>query len=259
MTGSPAPTRARVVAGARAPLRRHGSACVLPLALAMVPSAQAEPLSESLKRRLYFFAGSDVAYDTSYGWAGAAWAPTARMDEEGLRLRFQAGGGRYRYATANVPGGWNGVSKSEAEGLIGWQSLKGPHALALYAGVAMIDNQLDLPDAANEDQGTRFGVKLVAEWFYRVDERRTLSASVSATTADSTASARFAAAWRALDWLELGVETAATADWPDRDARLGGFVMMPLNGQELRAAGGWRWSADSSDGPYLTLSVYMPY
>ncbi|WAC26004.1 cellulose biosynthesis protein BcsS [Ancylobacter sp. SL191] len=264
MTGSPAPTRTRAAAGQipamRHPAMRHAAwAATLPLALGLAPLAAAEPLTDSFKRRLYFYAGSDMARDTSYGWAGVAWAPFARMDEEGLRLRFQGGGGRYRYETADVAGGWNGVSKTEAEGLIGWQTLRGPHALALYAGVAMIDNQLDMPDPANQDQGTRYGAKLVAEWFYRWDERRTLSAAISATTADSAATARFAAGWRMLDWLELGVETAATSDWPDRDVRLGGFLVVPVKGQELRAAGGWRWSSDETDGAYLTLSVYMPY
>ncbi|MBS9475789.1 cellulose biosynthesis protein BcsS [Ancylobacter radicis] len=218
-----------------------------------------EPLTESVKRRLYFYSGVDLARDTSYGWAGLAWAPFARMDEEGLRLRAQGGGGRYRYETADVAGGWNGATKTEAEVLIGWQFLHGPHALALYAGLAMTDNRLDLPDPANRDQGTQYGGKLVAEWFYRWDERRTLSASISATTADGAACARLAAGWRAQDWLEIGIETAASTDWLTRDARIGGFILLPVKGQDLRAAGGWRWSSDEEAGAYLTLSVFMPY
>lgn len=258
MIGTPAPTRTRVAAGVPH-LRRIVCAMALPCILTLGTEAGAEPLTDTFKRRLYFYGGSDIAHDSSYGWAGVAWAPFAHMDEEGLRLRFQGGGGRYRYETADVAGGWNAASKTEAEALVGWQTLRGRHALALYGGFAMIDTQLDLPDPATQDQGTRYGIKLVAEWFYRVDERSTLSASISVTTADSAACARFAAGWRALDWLELGIETAATSDWPDRDARLGGFLVVPVNGQELRAAGGWRWSSDSDDGPYLTLSVYMPY
>lgn len=257
MIGSPSPTRARS-AGSTVFLRL-AALVIAPVAVGAEAAWAGEALSEALKRRLYFYSGVDMARDTSYGWAGLAWAPFARMDEEGLRLRVQGGGGRYSYATVDVPGGWNSATKTEYEALAGWQFLRGPHALALYAGIAMIDNQLDMPDPANRDQGTQYGAKVVAEWFYRWDSTRTLTACLSATTADGALNGRVTAGWRVTDWMELGVESAASTDWLDEDARVGAFIMLPVSGQEMRAAGGWRWSSDEDSGAYLTLSVYAPY
>ncbi|CAA0098779.1 Uncharacterised protein [Starkeya nomas] len=218
-----------------------------------------EPGEPSLEDRLYFYSGMDVARDNAYGWGGMAWAPFAPMDKEGLRLRTQTGGGRYRYRTQAVADGWNIGNKLEAELLVGWQFLRGAHALALYGGVNVVDNQLDKPDPGNRDQGTQVGAKFVAEWFYRLDERWTLTAAIGGSTADGTVSGRATAGWRAMEWLDIGVETGATTDWLDESARVGAFLAVPFSGRELRAAGGWRWSSDSDDGMYGTLSVYMPF
>ncbi|WP_428030490.1 cellulose biosynthesis protein BcsS [Ancylobacter sp.] len=229
-------------------------------ATCLAPGAAAEEAAEaSLRRRLYFYTGVDIARDNGYGWGGMAWAPFAPMDREGLRVRTQTGGGRYEYRTQAVAGGWNTVNKTDGEVLLGWQFLRGAHALALYGGVNVVDNALDQPDPGNRDQGTQWGAKFVAEWFYRLDERWTLTAALSASTADGTFNARATAAWQAFDWLNVGMETGATTDWLDESARVGLFVASPLQSWELRAAAGWRWSSDSDDSPYGTLSLFMPF
>ncbi|WP_246669050.1 cellulose biosynthesis protein BcsS [Ancylobacter sp. TS-1] len=246
------------------PVRIDARPLARPLAAALFAAlcpeaAGGELMPASLKDRLYFFSGVDIARDTAYGWAGMAWAPFDRMDREGVRLRGQAGGGHYDYRTQAVPGGWNTGEKQEGEVLAGWQFLRGAHALALYGGVNVVDNRLQYPDPGNPDQGTQFGAKFVVEWFYRIDERRTLSAALAGSTADGTMNARASAGWRAFDWLDLGVEAGATTDWLDESARVGGFLLVPLARQELRVAGGWRWSSDSDDGAYGALSVFMPF
>lgn len=232
----------------------------LALATSVMPAAAEEPRpSDATPNRYYFYSGVDAARDTSYGWAGAAWAPFAPMDRAGLRLRAQGGGGRYRYETSAVPGGWNWGTKIEGEVLAGWQFLAGPQALALYGGVNLVDNRLDYPDPTNPDQGTQFGAKAVAEYYARIGDEWIATASASFSTANlsSTARATFA---RALPggW-ELGIEAAGSNDRLDSDARGGLFLGMPLFGRALRLAGGWRWSSDSDDGVYGTLSFFMPY
>ncbi|RTL90847.1 cellulose biosynthesis protein BcsS [Ancylobacter aquaticus] len=222
-------------------------------------AAAEESAEAALRRRLYFYTGLDIARDNGYGWGGMAWAPFAPMDQQGLRLRTQTGGGRYQYRTQAVPGGWNTGNKTDGEVLLGWQFLRGAHALALYGGVNVVDNRLDDPDPGNRDQGTQFGAKIVAEWFYRLDERWTLTAAISASTADGTVNGRATAGWQAVRGLNVGMETGVTTDWLDESARLGLFVACPLEGWELRAATGWRWSSDSDDSPYGTLSLYMPF
>jgi len=239
----------------------HGRACLLAVLVACLGPAEAEEASPNpLKDRLYFYSGIDVARDNAYGWGGMAWAPFAPMDQEGLRVRTQTGGGRYEYRTQAVPGGWNIGNKMEGELLVGWQFICGKHALAIYGGVNVVDNRLDRPDPGNRDQGTQFGAKAVAEWFYRLDERWVLTAALGGSTADGTFTGRATAGWRAFDWLDIGAEIGATTDWLDESARIGLFIAAPLaNGRELRLAGGWRWSSDSDDSPYGTLSIFLPF
>lgn len=241
----------------------HGCACLLaaaafPACLGLTEAEEAP--SNPLKDRLYFYSGIDVARDNAYGWGGMAWAPFAPMDKEGLRVRTQTGGGRYEYRTQAVPGGWNIGNKMEGELLVGWQFIRGRHALAIYGGVNVVDNRLDRPDPGNRDQGTQFGARAVAEWFYRLDERWVLTAALGGSTADSTITGRATAGWRAFDWLDIGTEIGATTDWLDESARIGLFIATPLaDGRELRVAGGWRWSSDSDDSPYGTLSIFLPF
>ncbi len=158
-------------------------------------------------------------------------------------MRTQTGGGRYEYRTQAVPGGWNIGNKMEGELLVGWQFIRGRHALAIYGGVNVVDNRLDRPDPGNRDQGTQFGAKGVVEWFYRLDERWVLTAALGGSTADGTVTGRATAGWKAFDWLDVGMEVGATTDWLDESARIGLFIATPLAaGRELRVAGGWRWS-----------------
>jgi len=256
MIGSPGLARACLPAR----LRRLRTLALSSIAACLgMPAEADEARRDPLRDRLYFFTGMDVARDNAYGWAGTAWAPFTRMDEEGPRLRTKTGGGRYLYRTSAVPGGWNGANKLEGELLAGWQWLRGPHALAVYVGANVVDNALDRADPANRDQGTQFGAKFVAEWFHRYDEDWTFTAALGASTADETATIRATAARRVHPWFELGLEASASTDWLSRDARGGLFVATPLPGWQLRAAGGWRWSSDSDDGAYGTLSLYAPY
>ncbi|MFT0859812.1 cellulose biosynthesis protein BcsS [Ancylobacter sp. G4_0304] len=224
-----------------------------------MPVLAGETADNTHLQRYYFFSGIDVARDTSYGWAGAAWAPFGPMDREGLRLRAQAGGGGYRYRTNAVPGGWNSATKIEGEVLAGWQFLRGPHALALYAGVNVTDNRLDQPDPSNRDQGTQFGIKGVAEWFYRIDDTWIWTASLGGSTADGTAVARATLSRRVHERAALGTEAQASTDWLEQHAGAGLFIEVPLAGRQWRVAGGWRWSSDSDDGPYGTVSYYAPF
>ncbi|MBS7540713.1 cellulose biosynthesis protein BcsS [Ancylobacter lacus] len=222
-------------------------------------AARAEDAAATLANRLYFYSGMDVARDNAYGWAGAAWAPFAPMDREGLRLRAQGGLGQYRYRTDAVAGGWNTGTKTEGEMLAGWQFLRGPHALALYGGANVVDNRLQNPDPSNPDQGTQTGAKAVAEYYGRLRPDLIATAAAGFSTADRTATLRLTAAKVLESGWEIGAEAGALTDRLSSEMRAGGFVNLPLLGAMVRAAAGWRWSSDSDDGAYGTLSLYRPY
>lgn len=244
---------------------RHGRALRLIFAVAGIAGAgtsasAGEPARENpFAGRSYFYSGVDVARDTSYGWAGAAWSPFGLMDEPGFRLRAQGGGGRYSYRTNDVPGGWNSASKAEGEVLAGWQFLAGGHALAVYAGVNLRQDSLDRPDPSNRDEGTHVGIKGVVEWFYRPAPDWVASAAAGASTADETASLRASLGRKVTEHIELGTEAMAYTDWFSNTAGAGLYLANPLPGRQWRLAGGWRWSSDSPDGAYGTLSFYAPF
>ncbi|MCJ8142986.1 hypothetical protein MKI84_08655 [Ancylobacter sp. A5.8] len=74
--------------------RRAKDALVIGLLAAggfAMPAVADELSDQTPPSHFYFYSGVDVARDTSYGWAGAAWAPFGPMDREGFRLRAQAG------------------------------------------------------------------------------------------------------------------------------------------------------------------------
>lgn len=234
-------------------------------AIGVAPVAADEASEEGSKRRdpwadrIYFYAGVDAARDTSYAWAGAAWSPFGKMNEEGFRLRVQGGAGRYSYRTDDVPGGWNNASKMEGELLLGRQFLAGAHALALYGGIALRQDTLDHPDPSNRDQGDHVGLKVVAEWFFRPADDWVVTAAASGSTADETATVRASAGRKISDAIEIGGEAMGYTDWFSQDAGAGIYIANPLPGRQWRAAGGWRWSSDSPAGAYGTLSLYMPF
>ncbi|WP_246520038.1 cellulose biosynthesis protein BcsS [Ancylobacter lacus] len=250
MSRSPRIVGARLVPAVCAVLAAH---------LCQPMAARAEDAAATLANRLYFYSGMDVARDNAYGWAGAAWAPFAPMDREGLRLRAQGGLGQYRYRTDAVAGGWNTGTKTEGEMLAGWQFLRGPHALALYGGANVVDNRLQNPDPSNPDQGTQTGAKAVAEYYGRLRPDLIATAAAGFSTADRTATLRLTAAKVLESGWEIGAEAGALTDRLSSEMRAGGFVNLPLLGAMVRAAAGWRWSSDSDDGAYGTLSLYRPY
>jgi len=223
------------------------------------PAGAEDAASSRFKNRLYFYSGLDVASDNAYGWAGVAWAPFDLMDREGLRLRFQGGGGQYRYRTSSVAGGWNTVTKSDGELLAGWQFLRGPQALALYGGINVTSDLLAQPDPWNRDQGTHVGAKFLAEWYGRIGERLVATAAAGYSTADRTVTARATIAHRLDGDMEVGTEAATFADEESTEARAGLFLALPWEGRIFRFAGGWRWDDDSEDGPYGTISLFMRY
>ncbi|HEY9215898.1 MAG TPA: hypothetical protein VIQ29_23950 [Ancylobacter sp.] len=58
-----------------------GFLAVTSLAACLGSSALADEVRrDRFKDRLYFYSGTDIARDSSYGWAGAAWAPMDTMD-----------------------------------------------------------------------------------------------------------------------------------------------------------------------------------
>ncbi|HSI39820.1 MAG TPA: cellulose biosynthesis protein BcsS [Xanthobacteraceae bacterium] len=236
---------------------------VAALAHAGLDAGAPEDTLDALTNRLYFYSGLDVARDSAYAWAGTAWAPFAPMDRDGFRLRVQGGGGRYRYRTDFVAGGWNMASTVDGELLAGWQFLSGGAALALYGGINVTSDLLDHPDPSNPDQGTHFGGKAVAELFLKPAAGWVATAAASFSTANLTTTLRGTLARQfgpvEPGQMELGVETSFYSDRLSQEARLGLFVAAPLLGRTFRLAGGLLWSDDSDSGLYGTLSLYVPF
>ncbi|MFK8250925.1 cellulose biosynthesis protein BcsS [Ancylobacter terrae] len=212
-----------------------------------------------LEGRLYFYSGIDVGRDSAYGWAGTAWSPFGAMDKEGFRLRVQGGGGRYRYRTGFVPGGWNTGTGTDGEVLGGWQFQSGTTAFTLYGGINVASDILDHPDPSNPAQGTQAGGKIVGEWFMRPAEGWVLTASASYATVFETATARATVARRLFAEVDAGAEAAYYRDSQSQEAKFGLFVATPIAGRTFTLSSGWRWSDDSDPGLYGMLTLFAPF
>jgi len=222
--------------------------------------AQAEGVSlADLEGRLYFYSGLDVGRDSAYGWAGTAWSPFGAMDAEGFRLRVQGGGGRYRYRTGFVPGGWNTATATDGEVLAGWQFLTGTTAFTFYGGVNVASDMLDHPDPSNPAQGTRFGGKVVGELFIRPAEGWTMTAAAGFSTTFNTATLRATLARRLFGEVDGGTEASYYRDSQSQEAKVGLFLSAPIRGRTFALSGGWRWSDDSDSGLYTMLTLFAPF
>lgn len=156
----------------------------------VLAAADDAPACDWLTRRLLFFAGLDIARDTTFGWSAIVIAPFARLDEDGTRIRIFGGHGRYRYDTGAVPGGINTGQVTFGELLIGRRVTFDVVTLVAYAGAHVEHHALQAPDPANPVAGTSAGLKALIEIHWRAPQNFVATASASASTVYRSYTAR---------------------------------------------------------------------
>lgn len=215
--------------------------------------------SHPLRDRIFFFAGTDIASDSAFGWSGLVAAPLGFLEENGWRVRIAGGGGRYRYRTGNVVGGVNQARVMSGELLLGYRFSIGDGSATVYAGLHVENQRLAAPDPAHAAQGTEAGIKVAIELYRRFTPTLFGLASAAASTVHGGYQARAALAYEISEKLAVGVETAINGDERYDEPRAGILVQTTLGRASLSLAGGYLSNSDKGDGLYGTLSVYAAY
>ncbi len=222
-------------------------------------AAEQAPPSDWLTRRLFFFAGVDIARDTAFGWSGIVVAPFARLDEDGTRIRIFGGYGRYRYDTGAAPSGVNTGQVASGELLVGRRIAFDAVTLVAYAGAHVENHALQSPDPSNPVAGTSAGLKVLLEIHWRALQNFVATASLSASTVYSSYTARASLVHEFQPRLQLGVEAAAFGDARYSELRAGVLLRTALAPAELTLAAGMLSNSDKGSGAYTTLSLYAPF
>ncbi|MCC6946351.1 MAG: cellulose biosynthesis protein BcsS [Bradyrhizobiaceae bacterium] len=246
----------RVLAGAAALAAAFVPAPAQP---ADAPLQMVSPEPWSLRDRLFFFGGADLARDSRFAWAGMTGAPDGLLHEDGLRIRVAGGVGRYRYRTGALPGGTNEVDVTSGELLVGYRHALGTTTITAYAG-ALVENQdLHMPDPGHSTAGTSAGVKAALEFFNRPAENWFVAASAAASSVNRNYHGRIAAAHEHPSGFALGAEASIHGDKRYSEPRAGLFVQRTFGRTNFALSGGYLHNSDRGDGAYGSFSVYAPY
>lgn len=215
--------------------------------------------SHPLRDRIFFFAGTDIASDSAFGWSGVVAAPVGLLQEDGWRLRVAGAAGRYHYRTGNVAGGINEADALSGELMAGFRVSVGDGSATIYAGLHVEDQRLAAPDPGHAAQGTEAGIKVALELYRRFTPTLFGLASAAASTVHGGYQARAALAYEISEELAVGVETAVNGDERYDEPRAGILVQTTLGRASLSLAGGYLSNSDKGDGLYGTLSMYAAY
>jgi hypothetical protein len=231
----------------------------VPLGAADAPIQMVSPEPWSLRDRLFFFGGADLARDSRFTWAGVTGSPHGLLHEDGLRVRLAGGVGRYRYRMGALPGGSNEVDVTSGELLVGYRLAYGSAAISAYMGAHVENQDLQTPDPGHPTAGTSAGVKGSLEYFTRPAESWFVAASAAASSVNRSYHGRFAAAREHPSGFALGAEASIHGDKRYTEPRAGLFVQRTFGRTNFALSGGYLHNSDRGDGAYGSFSVYAPY
>lgn len=217
-----------------------------------------------LHQKADFFGGIDFADATAFAWVGATYAPAGALIEDGWRIRFVGGAGRYRYLTSIVPGGSNDASNYTAELLGGYRktfdSIFGNRVyLGAFAGVNYENQLLVLPDPLNPTQGSETGIKAALEIYTRIAQYYILIAHASASTTHKKYSARASLFYELNALWSLGGEIVTMGDARYSENRLGLAASLTWRKKILTLSAGTLDNTGRGSGLYTTLSVHTSF
>lgn len=219
---------------------------------------------QPLHQKADFFGGIDLADAVTFAWAGATYAPAGTLIEDGWRVRFVGGAGRYTYRTSIVPGGINDANVYTTELLGGYRktfdSVFGHRVyLGAFAGVNYESQLLAFPDPFNPAQGNETGIKAALEIYSRIAQHYILNANASASTAHKKYFARASLFYEFNTLWSLGGEIVTMGDARYSENRLGLAASLTWRSKILTLSAGTLDNTGRGSGLYTTLSVYSPF
>lgn len=217
-----------------------------------------------LHQKADFFGGIDAAKAVNFVWAGATYAPVGTLLEDGWRVRFMGGAGRYTYQTSIVPGGINEANVFSAEVLGGYRrtfdNLFGNKLyLGAFAGLHYEDQMLVFADPFNPARGSEVGIKGSLELYSRLWQRYIASAFASASTVHSKYYAKTSLLYEFSEMWALGGEVATMGDARYHEYRAGIAGSLTWKKKIFVLSAGALDNSGRGPGAYTTLSVYSPF
>lgn len=217
-----------------------------------------------LQQKADFFGGIDFADAVIFAWAGATYAPAGTLVEDGWRVRFMGGAGRYTYLTSVVPGGVNDANVYAAELLGGYRktfdNLFGQRVyLGAFAGVNYESQVLALADPFNPTQGNETGIKAALEIYSRIAQHYILIANASASSAHKKHYAKASLFYELSPRWSLGGEIVTMGDARYSENRAGLAASLTWHSKILTLSAGTLDNTGRGSGLYTTLSVYSPF
>lgn len=216
-----------------------------------------------LHQKADFFGGIDAAKATTFAWVGATYAP-GTLVEDGWRVRFMGGAGKYSYRTAIVPGGINDANAFSVELLGGYRKTFGNiygHTIYVgaFAGLHYEDQILAFDDPFNPARGSEAGIKGSLELYSRIWQRYIVTAFGSASTVHSKYYAKAALQYELNETWALGGEVATMGDARYNEQRAGLAASLTWRKKIFSLSAGMLENSGRGDGVYTTLSVYSPF
>jgi Cellulose biosynthesis protein BcsS len=228
------------------------------------------------------WAGVDARAGMWLAYGGMTVAPWSTIHTDGFRVRSSSGYGQYAY-------NWNAatrvkVTKTTADAMVGYQHQFGDLTAKVFIGMAIINNDFDIPSRAFRTSDVDWGAKGAVELWLNITPRVWSALDLSYADTRATAAAHLRVGYRVFGQLSLGLE--GRLDHSDNtgyvqdnagirhycSSRVGAFARFEWDGGEISAAGGWAGNVvetrSSKDGEfdllrqpsaYGTVNVVMQY
>ncbi|MGH1379049.1 MAG: cellulose biosynthesis protein BcsS [Alphaproteobacteria bacterium] len=222
------------------------------LALASTVPAMAQDSGD----KTAYWAGVDFTDDSTFGYAGVAYALNGTLLEDGWLGRIGLGYGQYEYNTVAVSGLGVDGDNIRANAMIGYQKYLGTMLVSAFAGIDYNDHDLSPNDPGNDVDGSKAGVMAQVEVRKDFDELTQLNFNVNYSTAYDNyyASTRLE---RDMGSFKIGPQFSVLGSESFDQKRLGVYVatdrLLPVN---LSFKVGQSWaSRRGDDSPYIGFGI----
>lgn len=216
-----------------------------------------------LHQKLDFFGGIDAAKANTFVWMGATYAPLGTLGEDGWRVRFLGGAGKYSYQTNVAPGGINDANAFSGELLGGYRKTFDAFGqtffVGAFAGVHYEDQLLLYDDPSNPARGSETGIKASLEFYTRLWQRYIVTAFGSVSTVHDKYYARTSVLYELNETWALGTEVATMGDARYHEHRAGLVGSISWRRKIFSLAAGALENSGRGNGGYMTLSIYSPF
>ncbi|MBU2581794.1 MAG: cellulose biosynthesis protein BcsS [Alphaproteobacteria bacterium] len=235
--------------------------------------SRSSPPEEKTDRHYEIWTGADASDSAWLVYSGTTLAPLGDIHQDGLRLRFVGGYGRYTYKSFDIntlAGQSFAAEVTFADALVGYLWRLDPLILKLFVGASFSDHRIHPGDFNNRVQGPEVGVKGLAEFWFNIGEKGFASLNLAWSQAHNTRSARARLGYKITPEISLGPEIGLNVDRQGDFkiseehmkfrtelmdyGRVGMFARYQWYGGEIAASAGLLGDFREDTSPYATVN-----